>query len=82
MKVEVDEEANAAYVTLAARPVAATRRLDANRLLDLDAAGKVVGIELLNVSAGVDLSDLPDGDELATALGRKRISVRAGGLSS
>lgn len=34
------------------------------KLLDLDAQGEVVGIEFLNVSAGLDLRDLPRREEL------------------
>jgi uncharacterized protein YuzE len=38
---------------------ARTVRLDRNRVLDYDADGRLVSIELLNVSRGVSLDDLP-----------------------
>lgn len=65
MKLTLDREANAAYVYVTERPVARTRELDENRILDLDSDGEVRGIEFLNVSYGVHLAGLPFPNELA-----------------
>jgi hypothetical protein len=43
-------------------------RLDRNRALDYDAEGRLVSIELLNVSRGVNLDDLPAADVVERAL--------------
>lgn len=43
-------------------------RLDPDRALDYDAEGRLVSIELLNVSRGVKLDDLPEPQVVARAL--------------
>lgn len=50
MNVEYDRQADAIYIRLKEAAVATTRELDDNLIVDLDAAGKMVGIELLFVS--------------------------------
>jgi uncharacterized protein YuzE len=71
--LDVDNEADAAYVTISGDDIARTAKLDENRIIDYDARGAVVGIELLNVSRGVDLRDLPYREKLADLLGENRI---------
>jgi uncharacterized protein YuzE len=53
-----------------AEPGASARmvRLDRDRVLDYDAAGRLISIELLNVSRGVDLQGLPEADVVRQAL--------------
>jgi uncharacterized protein YuzE len=65
MMLEYDPAADAVYVELSDRPVDHTDELDADRMVDYDAAGEVVGYEFLNVSRGVELRDLPHRDALA-----------------
>jgi uncharacterized protein YuzE len=43
-------------------------RLDRDRALDYDAEGRLVSIELLNVSRGVKLDDLPETEVVTQAL--------------
>jgi uncharacterized protein YuzE len=43
-------------------------RLDRDRALDYDADGRLVSIEILNVSRGVKLDDLPEPQVVARAL--------------
>jgi len=43
-------------------------RLDRDRALDYDADGRLVSIELLNVSQGVNLTDLPESEVVSRAL--------------
>lgn len=64
MKLRIDRKAGAAYVRLAEGHVARTKELDHARNMDYDATGEVLGIEFLDVSHGVDLSDLPFRPEL------------------
>lgn len=40
-------------------PVAKTTAIDDLRLIDYSEDGRVVGVEFLQVSAGIDLHDLP-----------------------
>ena len=53
--VEVDHNADAAYIALSTAPVARTVEASPSIQVDLDAAGAVVGIELLSL----DLRDTP-----------------------
>jgi uncharacterized protein YuzE len=77
MKLELDREANAAYVTSSEDEVKRTRKLDSYRILDLDAEGEVIGIEFLRINAGVDLSDLPRAAELRKLLNEHHIKQSA-----
>lgn len=79
MVVEHDPVADAVYVRLdpdVAGRRFRTRRLDARRLVDVAADGTVLGVELLDISSGVDLAGLPVADEIGAALRRRGIPVR------
>src|SRR5581483_4836211 len=52
--------ADAVYVYLSDAESDRTRQLDDWRMIDYDRSGQVVGVELLGVSAGVDLNDVPE----------------------
>ena len=58
MRVEYDKQADAIYITLRESDVATTREIEDNIIVDLDAAGKMVGIELLFVSDYLSPDDL------------------------
>src|SRR5205823_13149460 len=61
MKVRYDNEVNALYVPVRQGvPVARSVVVDANRVVDLDASGQAVGIEVLGASHGFQLTDLAD----------------------
>ena len=60
LRVESDPQADAIYVYLSDEPVAHTKELDENRLIDYSYDGTPVGIDLLGVSNGVDVEDLPE----------------------
>jgi uncharacterized protein YuzE len=77
MRLELDREANAAYVRVSDGEVNRTERLDANRLVDRDDAGRIVGIEFLTVQEGVDLTDLPNQGELERLFGTEHIPTFA-----
>ena len=68
MRLEYDAEVDAAYIAL--RDVAHVHRtelLDEDRLVDY-VGNEPVGIELLNVRLGVNVSDLPQADAVAQLL--------------
>jgi uncharacterized protein YuzE len=50
VKVEYDGKADAVYFRIKDADIASTRELEENIIVDVDAAGKLVGIELLFVS--------------------------------
>jgi uncharacterized protein YuzE len=68
MRLEVDARADAAYVVLDDAAVRTTHKKDEQRLLDFDEYGELVGIELLNISQGVDLRGLPFRSQLTDLL--------------
>jgi uncharacterized protein YuzE len=85
VNVELDRRANALYVALADRPVAYTRSLRDGRVIDYAEDDSVVGIEFLGVSAGINLSALPQQGPIERAIaaynagvpGDLRVSIRA-----
>jgi uncharacterized protein YuzE len=74
---EMDPFADAVYVEVSDEPVASTVGLDAQRILDYNAYGEIVGMEFLGVHHGVDLSNLPHRDELARYFCEHQIRVIA-----
>ncbi len=69
MQVQYDPEADAMYVRVReSEGSIRTERIDDRRLVDYNAGGDVVGVELLSVSLGVDLSGLPEGPRIADAM--------------
>ena len=72
MTLSHDPEADALYITLSLGPYSWGHELDSDRRVDFGPDNQPIGIELLNVSLGVDLSDLPHRsalDELLAANG-------------
>ena len=60
LKIIIDPQANAIYIYVSDLPVAFTKELDEDRLIDYASDGTPVGIDLLNVSDGIETSDLPN----------------------
>jgi len=60
MKLDYDQDADAMYVTLRNLPYGYGEDIDHERRVDYAADGKPIGIELLCVSRGVNLDDLPE----------------------
>lgn len=73
MRLEHSPSADAAYVYLTDRKIVKTRELDSQRITDYDDDGEIVGIEFLTVSRGVDLSGLPQADQIARLFGDQQI---------
>ena len=66
MRLKHDPEADAIYVRFSDQPVATTRTARGNTsdaAVDFAVDGSVVGVELLGVSTGIDLSNLPKADK-------------------
>jgi uncharacterized protein YuzE len=69
MRLEYDPEADAVYIYLREGiPFAFTHNLDDARNIDYGPDNLPIGVELLGVSHGVDLTDLPEWADLARLL--------------
>lgn len=77
MKITYDREADAVYIYVSDAPYARGKKLDDQRRIDYDSDGDVRGIELLNVSHGVDLRDLPFQAKVARLLEEQNLKVFA-----
>ena len=53
MKIEYDKEADALYITLKRGKVSRTTKRRDNLVVDLDARGNILGIEILEASSQV-----------------------------
>lgn len=61
LHIESDPVADAVYIQFIDEPVGYTKELDDNRLIDYTLnPGLPIGIDLLAVSEGVKLNDLPE----------------------
>ena len=76
-RVEHDKEADAIYIYLSDDKYAYGRDIDNERRIDYNANDQPMGIELLCVSEGVILDDLPYPNEVAKILIDKHIKVYA-----
>lgn len=74
--VVYDADADALYVTLLDTPVHRSASLDDLRIIDYSADGAVIGIEFINASAGVDLSDLPFARKVETLIGESGLPFK------
>ena len=77
MKYRYDEEADAIYIRLSDKGYAYGEELDPERRIDYAADGTPVGVELLCVSTGVDVRDLPQRESIARLLASHRIRILA-----
>lgn len=76
-KVRYDREADAVYITLSSRRYAYTKALDDMRYIDYASDDTPIGIELLAVSDGVIVDNLPYSEEIGQMLEGKHIKVYA-----
>lgn len=58
MKLTIDNTADALYLTLSEVEIQETRQVAPGVMLDYDAEGKVVGVELLSISKRAGKADL------------------------
>lgn len=77
MKFSYDDKADAVYIRLRAVPYAHGEDLDAVRRVDFGADGQPIGVELLYVSEGVNVDDLPEQAMIGRLLEEHNIKVLA-----
>jgi uncharacterized protein YuzE len=58
MKLKIDEQADALYLTLSEAPASESEEISPGIIMDYDAEGRVVGIEMLHLSRRAPLADL------------------------
>lgn len=71
MFVTYDSEADALYVRLADPDVEVAETdevVDARIMVDYDAAGGVIGVEILGATRSLDLTGVPEADKVAEAI--------------
>lgn len=74
--VTYDPEADALYVRLNELPVGKTKPLDDLRLIDYSKDGAVVGVEFLEASEGVDLSEVPHSHKIDELIKESGLQLR------
>lgn len=79
LRIEHDPEADAVYIRLRDAPYAFGRDLDDARRVDFGLGEQPIGIELLFVSHGVDVTGLPQEDVVARLLEEHGFRVLASG---
>lgn len=55
-----DPEADAIYIKFTEMPFHEYEEIDSSRGIDVDITGKIIGLEILGVSHGIDLDGIPD----------------------
>jgi len=58
MKLKIDEQADALYLTLSDAPASESEEISPGIIMDYDAEGRVVGIEMLHLSSRSPIADL------------------------
>ena len=77
MRLEHDPDADAIYIHLRDLPYAFGEDLDHERRIDYAADGQPIGVELLCVSQGVNVDDLPEKEAITRLLEEHNIKVFA-----
>jgi uncharacterized protein YuzE len=77
MRLEHDPDADAIYIHLHDLPYAFGEDLDRERRIDYAADGQPIGMELLCVSHGVNVDDLPEKEAITRLLEERNIKVFA-----
>jgi len=76
-KYSYDKEADAIYIALSNEPVAYTKPIDDDRIIDYDNQNNPIGIELLCVSEGVITEGLPSLAEVIPVLEKEHVKTFA-----
>jgi hypothetical protein len=77
LRVEHDAEARALYIYLSDKPYAFGEDLDSQRRIDFAEDRTPIGVELLYIDRGVDLTDIPRAAEIAEALRSYNVKIFA-----
>jgi uncharacterized protein YuzE len=73
---EYDPDADAIYVYLRDAKVVKTVAIDDFRNIDYDGEGRVVGVEFLDVSGGIDLHDVPFAHRVGQLISDLNLGIR------
>ena len=76
MKLNYDRETDSLYIDLNSRPSADSREIQEGVVIDVDAKGKIVGIDIQHASEILDLATLETDSLPAVALRTPRASAR------
>lgn len=60
MEISLDLRADALYIKFQEGRFAKNKRIDEDTIIDLDAKGRLLGIEILNITKKVSAKDLSD----------------------
>jgi len=60
MEISLDLKADALYIKFQEGKFAKNKRIDEDTIIDMDAKGRLLGIEMLNVTKKVSVKDLSD----------------------
>jgi uncharacterized protein YuzE len=71
-----DPEADAIYVYLLDEKIVRTKSVDDLRNIDYSRDGAVVGVELLGVGGGIDLSDIPYRETVEKLIGELGLGIK------
>ena len=71
-----DPDADALYVHLIDAEVARSTSLDDLRIIDHSADHRVIGVEFLGVSGGVDLEDIPHRPKVEGLIGELGLGIK------
>jgi uncharacterized protein YuzE len=71
-----DPDADAVYVYLTGAEVERSTSLDDLRIIDYSVGGRVVGLEFLGVSGGIDLSDIPYRHKVEALIGELGLGIK------
>lgn len=74
--VTYDEEADALYVRFMDVASAKTKAVDDLRMIDYSKDGAIIGLEFLQASAGIDLSDMPLRHKTEELLGQSGLQFK------
>ncbi len=77
MEFQYDRDADCAYILINKLPYSYSKELDETRFIDYAEDGTVIGVELLYVGSGVDITGLPYESEIAKLLEQHNIKVYA-----
>lgn len=77
MKIKYDRTADAVYIYLNDKKYAYGKDLDDSRRIDYDTDGTPIGIEVLNVTKGVNTDNFPDQEKVIKLLEGKKIRIFA-----
>lgn len=70
MFISYDSQADAVYIQFDSTAALSTdtREIDMWRYVDYDETGEVIGVEFLRVSHGIDLTGMPEAEQVAAAI--------------